>query len=74
MRSMSHDEILHKYIVPKTSESTVDADSKSQYAKAPMPYATMSSQSYDVETRAVDMVRHQWIHDMASSDGNLLQD
>ena len=74
MRSMSHDEILHKYIVPKTSESTVDADSKSQYAKAPMPYATMSSQSYDVETRAVDMVRHQWIHDMASSDGNLLQE
>lgn len=74
MRSMSHDEILHKYIGNKTNGSTAQSFSKGKYAKAPITSESMSSQNYDIETRAVDTVRHQWIHQMASTYDNLLHE
>lgn len=74
MRSLSHDDVLHKYIRDYTSEPTAKDFSNGQYDKATRTNESMSSQNYDVETRAVDKVRHQWIHEMAHSEEGLLHE
>ncbi len=74
IRSKSIDEILHKYIGNHLLESATPAFSNVDYGQGSLGNMAMSSQNYDVETRAVDKVRHQWIHAMVSSDDNLLHE